>query len=108
MTVAAVIAITLALAVAIVRLVCGVKLMTDYRVDDYLASSRARRLWLVGMIAPVLMVSLIAFASYATHLWWIELPAWLLAIAVGYKTIWAVRTRLSGRYREFYKAMQWR
>ena len=103
----ALIALGIALAAAITRLVCGIKLMTDYRVDEYLATPRARRLWLAGMALPLVMIACIIVAASTTHVWWVELAPYFLAAFVVWKTAWAIRMRLSGKYRDFYRSMQW-
>ncbi len=58
--------------------------MSRYRVEDYLAIPEARRLYWAGKLTPVVACAAIVVLSYCTHLWWLELPAWLfLAIIVG-------------------------
>ncbi len=85
-----------ALAAAIVRLWVGVTLMTNYKVDEYLTTPRARRLYWTGIATPFVMVgALIALASM-TGIWWVTLPPCLLAAFVVWKTSWVLRMRFSG------------
>ena len=92
----------------ILRFVCAYKLMTEYTVDEYLSTPRARTLWLLNMALPLLVVIAIVFAASLTHIWWVTTAAAIFALAVIVKTIWAVWMRLSGRYKAFYQQQQWR
>jgi Mn2+/Fe2+ NRAMP family transporter len=97
-----------ALAAAIVRGWAGVTLMSDYKIDEYLATPRARRLYWTGVAMPFVIVGAIVGLASMTGLWWVMLPACLLAAFVVWKTSWALHMRFSGKYRDFYRAMHWR
>lgn len=96
-----------ALAAAVVRGWAGVTLMSKYKIDEYLDTTRARRLYWTGVAMPFVMVGAIVALASMTGIWWVMLPPCLLAAFVVWKTSWVLRMRFSGKYRDFYRAMQW-
>ncbi len=79
----------------------AIRLMSRYRVEEYLAIPEARRLYWAGKLTPVAACAAIVVLSYCAHLWWLESPAWLfLAIIVG-----GVTWRVSGHYAAFYRTI---
>jgi hypothetical protein len=97
----AIMVVTLAILIASVSIKfwSTVRLTSRYRVEDYLATEEARRLFLMGKITPVVACLAIVTLSFLTRLWWVELPACLLTgiITVGVARI-VVR-----RYAEFHR-----
>ncbi len=98
----------LVLALAPLRVWAVVRLMTHYRTDEYLSNARARRLYVFHMAAGIATVALIAIAAYTSHVWWVDVAAWLFCAFALYRTGTKLRMRLDGSYREFYKSIQWR
>jgi hypothetical protein len=97
-----------ALGAAIVRGWTSITLMSNYKVDDYLTVPRARRLYWAGTVAPFVIVGALVALASMTGTWWVMLPVCLLATYVIVKTAWVLHMRFSGKYRDFYRAMQWR
>ncbi len=82
-------------------------LMYDYRPADYRATAKSRRLYAMNLLASVLLPLPIVVASYASGLWWIELPAWLLFGFAASKVAWAIWMRASGKHLDYYRRHQW-
>ncbi len=96
------------LVAAVVRGWGAITLMSNYSVDEYLATPRARQLYWISAVMPLIMVGAIVALASMTGIWWVTLPACLFAAFVICKTLWVLHMRFSGKYREFYRAMQWR
>lgn len=97
-----------AVAAAIIRLTLGVKLMNEYRVEEYMTDPRARRMYIVANAMPFILAAWAILMAMQTHLWWVVAAAAWLAIVVIWKTWWIVYMRVTGKYRDFYAKAQWR
>jgi len=96
------------LTAAALKLWAGVTLMTSYRVEEYLATPRARRLYWTVMLAPLVIGCSIVAMSFCSDIWWIELPAAVLCASILCSIGWKVWMRFSGRYVEYHRERQWR
>lgn len=92
----------------LVQLWAGITLMTQCRVEEYLSTPHARRLYAVAAAAPLVIAAAIVTLAFCTTIWWVELAACLFAALIVFTVSWKVWMRLSGRYVEFYKPRQWR
>jgi hypothetical protein len=97
-----------ALAAAIVRLWVSVRLMSNYKVEEYLSTTRARRLYWTATAMPLVSVGAIVALASMSGIWWVMLLPCLLAAFVVWKTAWVLHMRFSSKYRDFYRAIQWR
>ncbi|HZZ64501.1 MAG TPA: hypothetical protein VFE17_03310 [Candidatus Baltobacteraceae bacterium] len=105
----------LPLALAVLLVVCvaitgygKLTLLHQYRVEEYLATVRARRLYWGVRIAAAGLAASIAGLGLCTRIWWVELPAILFAAFTLYINARAVFFRLSGKYIEYYRQRGWR
>jgi hypothetical protein len=73
-----------------------------------LATPRTRRLYWIGMAMPLIIVGAIAAAAGTTGIWWVTVAALVFAALVILTLAWKLHMRFSGKYREFYRTMQWR
>lgn len=83
-------------------------LMTHYRIDDYLATAKARRFYWTAMVAPIVACLAIVALAATTRLWWLVVPAVIFLSLISARTTWAVRLRLSGAYAEYARQRRWR
>jgi hypothetical protein len=95
------------IAPAPIRLLTAVRLMNGYPVDAYLSDPAARRLWLANVGLAFLIPIGLVLLAIASGVLGIAIPVGLLALLVTWRLVWKIRLRLSGRYREFYRAAQW-
>jgi hypothetical protein len=58
-----------------------------YKPHEYWADKKARRLFLIGRITPLTALLAIVALAYTTHIWWLELPAWLFVALLTYGVV---------------------
>ena len=98
---------SLILILAPLRAWAAVRLMSKYRVGEYLSNPSARRLYVFHMASAIATAALVVVAAYTSHLWWVISAAWVFFAFAVYRIGTKLRMRLDGSYREFYKAAQW-
>jgi hypothetical protein len=94
----AIVAALALIAASILRIWATFTLMHRYRVDEYLATSQARRLYRTAQFTPLVACAAVLALAWITRIWWVEAPAAIFALVVAVKTGWAVRVRLSAAY----------
>ena len=97
-----------AMLAAALKLRAGVTLMTSYRVDEYLATPRARRLYWTVMLSPLAVGASIVALACCTGFWWVELAAAAVCAFIVGGIGWRLWMRSSGRYVAYYRDHQWR
>lgn len=101
-------------AVVVIAVAAGLKfwaattLMCDYRVDEYVATSKARRLYWIAAAAPAVIGAAIFVLAWCTSIWWVEAAGAVLWGLILYGVARRLWVRFSGRYVEFYRQRQWR
>jgi len=95
------------LVAAALRLWAALTLLHTYRVEFYLSDPSARKLWITATVTLPTIGFGIALCSLAPGIWWVGLAGCSVFAFTIYKCAWIVYMRRTGKYRDFYRRMQW-
>ncbi len=67
------------------------RLLHGFKRSEYGTLPEARRLLRLQAVAMLFVLAAIVTLAYCTRLWWIEVPAWIIALLGLYKLFWSMQ-----------------